>query len=86
MPLQANTTTEKYYQGIAPIKWNRVREAARNYGIQIAADEGQTVAWSVKIGWNYEQHKSLLKVAILDPGNLQTEEALGFIDQIIRAA
>lgn len=82
---------EKTYEAIYPRTWNAIKDAAAKYGIHIETAEGKTTAFGVELGWNWNYRVSAssepsLRIQIINPGLLNAEQALKFVDDIVQAA
>lgn len=86
MPPTRSNKRSNTYERISLDKWNRIRAKAGGFGLQIPTDNGQGCAFGVTVEWRWTTTAMLLTVRVLNPGIVSYDEALEFLDSIIKAA
>lgn len=77
---------EKVYEQIDPRKWERIKQAARPYGIEISSATGTGNAFGVEFLYRQDEVAEKLHVGIINGGYVSPTEALNFLDGIISKA
>lgn len=78
------SATSKTYDRISLDKWNRIKAKAKTFGLDIPADQGTGLAFGVYVEWKWTPIEFVVNV--LNPGYLTFEQALNFLDAIIKGA
>lgn len=76
----------KNYEGIGPDRWQKIKDSAWGYGIDIPEDAGTSTSFGVRLHWEWNKHRHTLHIVIVESGLLPVPEALNFVDTIIQAA
>ena len=80
------STTQKTYLNIDSKRMNAIRSAARGYGIVIDQNTGEGESFGVRLRWAWFPVSRQLAICIKESGLLTPQDALEFVDGIIRKA